>query len=85
MARPLAQVTDGPLPATTHFKPSGKRTVEPQAIQQACKEDEGVINAVAEEEKELPQNLADQRDDWAGDQLKEHPHSINWKDVYFCD
>ncbi|KAF4625855.1 hypothetical protein G7Y89_g12307 [Cudoniella acicularis] len=38
---------------TTHFKPPGLRTINPKPIQQACKIDEGLINAICEEEREL--------------------------------
>ncbi|KAF8847121.1 hypothetical protein BDZ45DRAFT_733790 [Acephala macrosclerotiorum] len=51
----------------------------------ACKKDENIINAIQYEKKELPLKQADQRYDFAGEQLQERPHSIHWKDVYFCD
>ncbi|KAF8849241.1 hypothetical protein BDZ45DRAFT_697722 [Acephala macrosclerotiorum] len=81
----IAEMVGVDLPKTQHFKPLGFREVDSQTIQRACKRDEKIINAVCHEEKELPQKQADQRYDFAGDQLKERPHSVNWKDVYFCD
>ncbi len=56
------------LPKTTHFKPPGLRTVEGEAVQRACKE-EGIINAIAEEEKLLTENQADNRTNWVDEQL----------------
>jgi hypothetical protein len=41
------------LPKTTRFKPPGLCTIEPQSIRRACKSDEGIINTVCDEEKEL--------------------------------
>jgi hypothetical protein len=41
------------LPQTPHFKPPGLCTVNTKTLQQACKADEGLINAVAKEEREL--------------------------------
>jgi hypothetical protein len=41
------------LPKTTHFKSPKLCTVEPQSIRRAYKSDEGIINAVCDEEKEL--------------------------------
>jgi hypothetical protein len=41
------------LPETTHFKPPGSRTIITHTVQQSCKRDEGIINAICEEEKEL--------------------------------
>ena len=43
------------LPQTTHFKPPGVRTVTAKTVQHSCIRDEGLINAVCEEEKELIQ------------------------------
>ena len=45
----------------THFKPPGKRTIELEAEQLACKQDENLVNAVCEEEKELPQRVANKQ------------------------
>jgi hypothetical protein len=73
------------LPQTTHFKPPGLRTVNTQSVQRACKEDEGIINAICEEEKELTEIQATARTDWIDIQLEVRPHSKNWKDVAFCD
>lgn len=57
------------LPQTTHFQPPGLRTIDPKPIQQACKVDEGLINAVCEEEKELTRDQADRQLDWINKQL----------------
>ncbi len=42
------------LPETTHFKPPGKREVTSHTVQQACKKDARIINAICHEEKKLP-------------------------------
>jgi hypothetical protein len=73
------------LPKTVHFKPPGLRTIYPKAIQRACKNDEGLISAVFEEEKELSNDQATLRLDWIDKQLPQRPHSRRWKDVAFCD
>jgi hypothetical protein len=41
------------LPETTHFKLYSKRIVNSHILQEAYKSDEGIINAVYKEEKEL--------------------------------
>jgi hypothetical protein len=41
------------LPQTYHFKPPSYRTTEPEAIQIAYRDAEGLINAICEEENEL--------------------------------
>jgi len=46
------------LPNTVHFKPPGLRTIHPKAVQRACRNDEGLISAVCEEEKELSKDQA---------------------------
>jgi hypothetical protein len=51
------------LPETYHFKPPSMRTVTTHAIQKACKSDEGLINAICEEEKELTDKQARARED----------------------
>ena len=73
------------LPETYHFKPPGYRTVNPKAVQQNCKYDEGIINAICEEERELTKDQAENRINWVDINLKERPHSKNWKDIAFCD
>lgn len=73
------------LPQTLHFKPPGLRTVQPRTLQRACKEDEGIINAVCREEKELNEDQAKARDVWVDIQLPIRPHSVDWKDVAFCN
>ena len=57
------------LPKTTHFNPPGLRTINPKPIQRACKDDEDIINAICEEEKELTQKQADTHLDWINKQL----------------
>ena len=81
----LAEASGVQLPQTYHFNPPGYRTIEPQSIQMTCQRDEGIINAVCEEEKELTDNQATSREDWSVDQLAIRPHSCHWKDVAFCD
>ncbi len=49
------------LPQTYHFKPPGPRDMNSKGIQRVLKQEEGIINAVCEEEKELRQQLADER------------------------
>jgi hypothetical protein len=63
------------LPKTFHFKPPGYRTIQPQSVQRACKSDEGIINAICEEEKELTDKQAKARNTWTDEQLAEKPHS----------
>jgi hypothetical protein len=81
----VAQDAGVELPITTHFKPPGLRTITPKAVQRACKEDEGIINAVCEEEKELTKDQVNGRLDWIDEQLSRRPHSRHWKDIVFCD
>ncbi|PQE18222.1 hmg box protein [Rutstroemia sp. NJR-2017a WRK4] len=81
----LANAAGVELPSTIHFKPPGKRTLNPQAIQLACRDDEDIINAVCEEEKLLDPRQAEERLDWTDIQLEVRPHSIDWEKVYFCD
>ena len=73
------------LPKTTHFKPPGLRTVEPRSIRRACKSDEGIINAVCDEEKELLKPQAKERVRFSIKQLLYRPHSEYWRDVCFSD
>jgi hypothetical protein len=73
------------LPQTTHFDPLGLRTIDTQRLQRACKEDEGIINSVCDEEKELTERQATARTNWIDIQLPIHSHSIDWKDIAFCD
>jgi hypothetical protein len=81
----LAGAAGVELPSTIHFKPSGKRILNPQAIQQACKDDEDIINAICEEEKLLDPRQAKERLDWTDVQLEVRPHPKDWEKVYFCD
>jgi hypothetical protein len=57
----LAEAAGVVLPQTYHFKPRGYRTIEPEAIQIACRDDEEILNAVCEEEKLLTNTQADGR------------------------
>lgn len=81
----IAEAAGVVLPQTHHSKPPGFRTIDPQAIRRACQDDEGLINAVCEEEKELTGKQADGRLDWIDIQLPRRPHSQHWKDVVFYD
>ena len=63
----------------------GFRTLHPRTIQRSCKKDEGIINAVCEEEKGLKREQANKRLDFTDIQLPKRPHSEDWKDVAFCD
>ena len=73
------------LPETYHFKPPGHRMIQTQSVQKACKEDEDLLNAICEEEKELLGYQAENRLRWIDEQLPARPHSEDWKDVAFCD
>ena len=73
------------IPETYYFKPPGMRTVTTRTLQKACNQDEGLINAICEEERELTDNQATARTDWTEDQFKKRPHSKDWLDVGFCD
>jgi hypothetical protein len=81
----IAEEAGVDLPQTNHFKPPGLRTVNTKSVQLACKADEDIINAVAEEEKELTDDQATARLDWIDEQLDPRPHSVDWNDVAFCD
>jgi hypothetical protein len=81
----IAEQAGVELPHTTHFKPAGPRLVTTQSVQRACKKDEGIINAICEEEKELTNAQATARTDWIDVQLPLRPRSYHWKDVAFCD
>ena len=73
------------LPQTVHFKPPGIRTVTTKTVQHSCAVDEGLINAVYEEEKGLTTAQATVRLDWIDEQLPCRPRSKHWKDVAFYD
>jgi len=49
----IAEAAGVQLPNTYHFNPPGYRTIDPKTIQQSCKRDKGIINAMAEEERDL--------------------------------
>jgi hypothetical protein len=71
----IAEEAGVSLPKTYHFKPPGYRTLQPQCIQRAMKEDEGFINAVCEEEKELTDKQAKARNHFTDGQLIKRLHS----------
>ncbi|KAG9230643.1 hypothetical protein BJ875DRAFT_444820, partial [Amylocarpus encephaloides] len=73
------------LPTTIHFKPPGVRTVNPFTIRKQCKDDEEVINAKCEEEKELTPAQARNRTDWVNDEYPKRPTDDDWKDITFYD
>ncbi|KAH6704129.1 hypothetical protein BKA61DRAFT_577225 [Leptodontidium sp. MPI-SDFR-AT-0119] len=50
----------------------------------AC-QDEGIINAVCEEERELTEKQAKARLEWEAIERTERPTNEDWKDVAFCD
>lgn len=90
--RDIARDSGVDLPNTTHFKPAGERLIEPESIRKACKEDYGIFNAVAEEEKELTRTQTRNRLDHCNIQLGIgesltglRPHSKHWFTVAFCD
>lgn len=49
------------------------------------RDDENIISAICEEEKELPESQARARREHYTEQLQIRPHSENQKDVAFCD
>ena len=59
----IAEAAGVDLPQTYHFKTPGYRIIDPKAIQRACRDDEGIINSVCEEEKELTKAQATSRTD----------------------
>ena len=59
--------------------------MEPQSIQRAYKKDEGIINAMCEEERELNEDQTKHRLDWKDHLLIARPHSTDWDDVAFAD
>ena len=71
----LAEASGVQLPQTYHHKPPGYRTIEPQSVQKACRQDEDMTNAICEEEKELTDDQAIVRTDWIDIQLPIRPHS----------
>ena len=81
----IAEAAGVVLPQTYHFKAPGYRTIEPEAIQLACRDDERIINAVCEEEKLLTKAQASHRIDWINKQLSSRPHSKDWQDIAYYD
>ena len=62
---------------TTHFKPPSTRAVSTFTVQHSCKEDEGLINTVCDEEKKLTEVQAEGRRIFSYEQLKKRPKSEN--------
>ena len=60
----LAEASGVILPETYHFKPPGYRTVEGQSIQKACRDDEGIVNAIYAEERLLNPRQCNEREAW---------------------
>lgn len=50
-------------------------------IQRHYKEDEGIINAIIEEEKELTKAQADNQKEFVNNELLKQPYLENWKDT----
>ncbi|KAL5316272.1 hypothetical protein ACEPPN_015317 [Leptodophora sp. 'Broadleaf-Isolate-01'] len=73
------------LPQTWHFKPSGYREVNTEAVQKACRDDSGIGDYVCHEEQKLPPRIAKERVEFSEEQLEERPYSEQWNNVYFCD
>ncbi|OCK91004.1 uncharacterized protein K441DRAFT_576740, partial [Cenococcum geophilum 1.58] len=73
------------LPEVPHFKPPGMRSLSLKPIQKACKEDEGIINAVIEEERELDKRQCTNRLKFVDTSLEKRPHSVDYNNVAFCD
>jgi hypothetical protein len=70
---------------TIHFKPLGVRDLTAHAIRKACNDDEGILNTVCKEEKELTQDQATAQLTCIDAELSKWPRSKHWKDVAFCD
>ena len=73
------------LPSTYHSKTDSFEPLNSDSIRLQCREDEGLINAVCEEEKELGEKQAKNRQQFVDKQLDKRPHSKQWFDVCFCD
>lgn len=61
------------------------RSLSLKPIQKACKEDEGIINAVIEEERELDKRQCTNRLKFVDTSLEKRPHSVDYNNVAFCD
>jgi hypothetical protein len=73
----IAEAAGVDLLQTYYFKTPGYRTIDPKAIQQACRDDEGIINSVCKEEKELTKAQATSQTDWIDIQLPLRPYSVD--------
>jgi hypothetical protein len=73
------------LPFTLHPKTNTYEPLDSKYIRLACWEDEKLINAVCEEEKELGELQAKNRQEYIDKQLEHRPNSKHWFDVCFCD
>lgn len=63
------------LPQTAHQFPPGKRQISELSIRRRYTEDEDLINAVAEEERELTKEQTQAREDWRIEQQEDKPRS----------
>jgi hypothetical protein len=63
------------LPKTVHFNPPGLYIINLKPVQQACRDDEDIINAVCKEEKELIESQVKVRTFWSDKQkaIQLHP------------
>jgi hypothetical protein len=73
------------LPQTMHQFPPGKRQINERSIRMACANDEDMINAICEEERELNPTQADRREDWRVEQQEERPRPADWFNTVHAD
>lgn len=69
--------------ALVHFRPPGLHTINPKPIQKACRDDEDIINAICEEQKELTETQGEARRIWSEEKKAIRPHSEDWEYVAF--
>ena len=81
----IARDTSVPLPLIYHSKTDSNEPLNSDTIRLSCREDEGLINAVYEEEKELGSPQARNRREFVDERLEKRPHSKNFFDVCFYD
>ena len=65
----IAEAAGVQLPITEHFNPPGRREISEKAIRTACFWDEGIGNYLMEEEKELTNDQAQNRQLWIKEEL----------------
>lgn len=70
---------------TYHFKTKTMEKASEQCVQRALRDNENFINAIPEVERELDDDLAKRRFDFAILMLGERPEDHDWRDVVFCD